>query len=282
MAQSGSSTVSVSIIEIQIEAKVFRINTTKGFDLSIPLHFTGEGLSAFGVSPAAAQTVENNWFVGDTRRGGSCNVEEYTLIPHCQGTHTECLGHIVNENVPIREIVKDPWIPATVLSVELEKSLDCMDRYDSAKQNNDDLVSKNRLLAGLEQFTDRRFQQALIIRTLPNNPSKKTLRYTTAPYFSNDVMEEIVRRGIQHLLVDLPSVDRMEDEGRLSNHRIFWEIPPESHALGPMPVPLKTITELIFVPDQVKDGYYLLNLQIPPFMSDAAPSRPLIFPLEPQ
>lgn len=268
------------IVEIQIEGNVFRINTTKGFDLSIPLYFKGEGLSAFGVAPAAARTVENNWFVGATRRGGSCNVEEYKLIPHCQGTHTECLGHIVDEDVPICEILKDPWVPAMVFSVEVEKSLDCKDRYDSVKQKNDDLVSKNKLLRVLDQFTDRRFQQALIIRTLPNKPTRKTRRYTTAPYFSNDAMEEIVRRRIQHLLVDLPSVDRMEDEGRLSNHRIFWEIPPKSHVLGQMPVSLKTITELIFVPDQVKDGYYLLNLQIPPFMRDAAPSRPLIFPLE--
>jgi hypothetical protein len=41
-----------------------------------------------------------------------------------------------------------------------------------------------------------------------------------------------------------------------------------------------TITELAFVPDDVKDGLYLLNLQVAPFDNDAAPSRPLLFRLE--
>jgi arylformamidase len=34
------------------------------------------------------------------------------------------------------------------------------------------------------------------------------------------------------------------------------------------------------VPDEAHDGYYLLNLQLVPFSGDAAPSRPLIFPVE--
>jgi len=37
-----------------------------------------------------------------------------------------------------------------------------------------------------------------------------------------------------------------------------------------------TITELIYVPNEVLDGAYLLNLQIAPFESDASPSRPLL------
>ena len=37
---------------------------------------------------------------------------------------------------------------------------------------------------------------------------------------------------------------------------------------------------MIYVPEQMKDGYYLLDLQIPAFMSDAAPSRPIIYPIE--
>ncbi len=41
-----------------------------------------------------------------------------------------------------------------------------------------------------------------------------------------------------------------------------------------------TITELIYVPDHVPDGEYLLNLQIAPFNADASPSRPIIFPID--
>ncbi len=79
-------------------------------------------------------------------------------------------------------------------------------------------------------------------------------------------------RGIKHLLIDQPSVDKEEDGGALAAHKAFWNIPknPELHA---------TITELIFVPDEVEDGLYLLNLQVAPMENDAAPSRPVLFQL---
>jgi hypothetical protein len=34
---------------------------------------------------------------------------------------------------------------------------------------------------------------------------------------------------------------------------------------------------MIFVENQILDGKYLLNIQIPAFVADAAPSRPIIF-----
>ena len=33
---------------------------------------------------------------------------------------------------------------------------------------------------------------------------------------------------------------------------------------------------MIYVPNEIEDGEYLLNLQIAPFESDCAPSRPLL------
>ena len=36
---------------------------------------------------------------------------------------------------------------------------------------------------------------------------------------------------------------------------------------------------MIFVDNNISDGSYLLNLQIPAFVADAAPSRPIIFKL---
>ncbi|MGR9108050.1 MAG: cyclase family protein, partial [Gammaproteobacteria bacterium] len=92
--------------------------------------------------------------------------------------------------------------------------------------------------------------------------------------------EEIVRHEVRHLLVDLPSIDRLDDGGHLSNHRIFWELPEKGPALNGRNLSDKTITELIFAPDEIADGYYLLNLQIAPLVSDAAPSRPVIFAVE--
>ena len=44
-------------------------------------------------------------FVGDTRAGGSCNCEILTLAPHCNGTHTECVGHVTDDRVAVSERV---------------------------------------------------------------------------------------------------------------------------------------------------------------------------------
>ena len=93
-------------------------------------------------------------------------------------------------------------------------------------------------------------------------------------FFSIDAMEYIVSLGIQHLLVDTPSVDRLLDDGHLSAHNIFWET--KEKEFNPN-TKNKTITEMTFVSENIKDGSYLLNLQIPAFVSDAAPSRPIIY-----
>jgi hypothetical protein len=38
-----------------------------------------------------------------------------------------------------------------------------------------------------------------------------------------------------------------------------------------------TITELIYVPEGVEDGLYLLNLQVPNLRTDAVLSRPVLY-----
>jgi hypothetical protein len=82
--------------------------------------------------------------------------------------------------------------------------------------------------------------------------------------------------GVRHLLVDLPSVDREHDEGRLAAHRVFWEVEPDVHDV-PLPFSTRTITEMVFVDDEIDDGIYMLNLQLPAFQLDAAPSRPILY-----
>jgi arylformamidase len=93
-------------------------------------------------------------------------------------------------------------------------------------------------------------------------------------FFSIDAMAYIVSLGVKHLLVDIPSVDRLFDDGHLCSHNIFWET--KSKEFNPK-TQNKTITEMIFASEIIKDGSYLLNLQIPAFVSDAAPSRPILY-----
>lgn len=232
---------------------------SRSYSLAIPIAFEGERLSAFGAPPPERKAYAAGDFIGDVNQGGSCNCEVYVINPHCSGTHTECIGHITAEPVFVHEVLQDALMAATVISVMPEP------------QANGDLAITR---ASVEcRVSSGECGSALIIRTLPNDASKRTHNYNVPampPYFSAEAMEFIVSFGVKHLLVDVPSVDRLDDGGKLANHRIFWRDAPE-----------RTITELIYVPSEVKDGNYLLNLQIAPIMADVAPSRPIIYELLP-
>ena len=233
------------------------------------MRFDGPQPNAYGVELASAKACEYGELVGDTRRGGSCNFEKITVIPHCNGTHTECVGHITNVRISVRDCLLDVLISAVLVSVE------------TAVMNNGDLViSKGALESQMATPLADDGNSALIVRTLPNDDSKLSRSYdeqNIPPYFTTEAMQFVVECGFKHLLVDLPSIDRLFDEGKLSNHRIFWNVDPGSFELNPASRLNSTITELIYVPGDVEDGKYLLNLQIAPFMADASPSRPILF-----
>jgi kynurenine formamidase len=123
--------------------------------------------------------------------------------------------------------------------------------------------------------------QALIIRTLPNSPSKRMRDYTSEPaaFLSLPAAAMLVARGIEHVVLDLPSADRAEDGGQLTVHREFFGLPAGSVSLASARRPQCTITELAYIDDSVADGAYFLSLQIPALGGDAIPSRPLLYPV---
>ncbi|MGQ0542434.1 MAG: cyclase family protein [Blastocatellia bacterium] len=262
-------------------------------DISIPLKFNQPQPNAYGVQTAMSKPVEAGELVGDTRLGGSVNFEQYTFIPHCNGTHTECVGHITHERISVRDCVQDVLMKAVLLSVTPEHS----------DESDDPLITATAIASAFESEkgaattgfpsgliktfrppadagdSDQPMTIALIVRTLPNDDGKLTRQYgeVVPPYFTTEAMQYIVDCGFKHLLVDLPSIDRLFDEGKLSNHRIFWNVEPGSFETNESTRINSSITELIYVPNEVEDGNYILNLQIAPFESDCAPSRPLLF-----
>lgn len=268
-------------LEFVVNNKDYIIDSTEPLDISIPLNFGGEQPNIYDAQKASSKACEIGTFVGDTRRGGSCNFEEYTLIAHCNGTHTECVGHITDERISIRNVLNDSFIPAVLITVEPEKAFDTPDTYYPNKNESDFLITQLNLSEAL-RFKEVGFLEGLIIRTLPNDVSKKSRRYMDhlPPFLSRQAMEYIVRLGVKHLLLDIPSVDRAFDEGKLTAHHLYWGVEEGSHKIDPRNYSLKTITEMIYVPDIVKDGLYLLNLQIAPFESDATPSRPVLYTID--
>jgi kynurenine formamidase len=114
--------------------------------------------------------------------------------------------------------------------------------------------------------------EALIVRTLPNDRQQKAAvnHSGTNPPFFHQEAAEYIGGLVRHLLTDLPSVDREQDGGKLLAHRALLLRDSEP----------RTITEFCYVKDHVPDGVYMLNLQIMPFESDAAPARPVLHEIQ--
>lgn len=266
------------LASFKLRNKIYNIDLSRPLPVSINLDFYGDQPNTYDVEKATAKAYETSGFIGDTRKGGGCNFEEYKIIPHCNGTHTECIGHISFERIYINDILKSAFLPCTLISVFPEPAFKSQDHYIPEKNENDFLISKKSLEEKLIAADDD-FLEALIIRTLPNDMTKISRQYMKVhpPFFSMDAMKFISEKNVRHLITDLPSVDRTFDEGKLTAHHIFWETELESHDIDRYNHSVKTITEMVYVPDYVQDGFYFVNIQIPDFNSDAAPSRVLLY-----
>jgi len=267
-------------MKVEIGGKTFQTDLNNPLNIAIPLQFNGIQPNAYDVERASSTPCEAGEIVGDTRRGGSVNFEQVKFIPHCNGTHTECVGHITHERISVNDCLKNAFVLANLITVLPEMANETNEIYSFELNGNDKIITKKALEISL-QNVGKMNAKALIVRTLPNDEIKLSQTYLEEipPFFSNDAMKFIVDSGIEHLLCDLPSIDRIFDDGKLSNHRIFWNVEQGSFEISADSFKNHTITELIYVPNEIKDGNYLLNLQIAAFQADASPCRPILFEL---
>jgi kynurenine formamidase len=267
---------------VWLRGKQWRVDTARAHELSIPLVFDAPQPNFFGAPIATKDALTAGTFIGDTREGGSCNCETYSFTPHCNGTHTECVGHITRDRIGVRSISIPPYSIARLVTVAPTAAATTSERSDPAPRATDELITLASLESALagDSLSDA---TALVVRTLPNPISKQHRSYgptPAPPYFSAEFMRMIVAQGIRHFVVDLPSVDRAEDDGRLTAHRIFFGLPAGSSDASQAARADATITELAYIDDAIADGWYVLNLQTAPFVADASPSRPLLMPLQ--
>ena len=263
---------------LQMDGREVRIDLSRPFDLSAELDFQGPQARHFGAPRAASQPYSVPGFPGSVARGASCNCESITLIPHCNGTHTECAGHLTREPLHAQRIVPRGLLPALLMSAKTVPSEQTSESSDPAPHADDNVVTGGALRAAWPAELPFK-PRALVIRTLPNEPAKRTRDYTdiTPPYLTREAAQYLVERGIEHLVVDLPSIDRAHDEGRLTAHRLFFGLPAGETALAHAARSMCTVTELAYIPDAAVDGPYLLEVQVPAINGDAVPSRPLLY-----
>jgi kynurenine formamidase len=244
-------------IVIEYLGKTWIADLNDGIDISIPAKVHDQ-INCFYAPPFTRTPFIAGDFIGSTSRGGFLNFFNLQINPHGNCTHTESVQHLDHRSPTINALLSLHHFHAYLHTVTPQ------------------LNTRGELCISLDLLKDLPVGiDALIIRTAPNSYRKLTANYSGSnpPYIEKKAMDFIVRLNVMHLLVDLPSVDPEEDEGQLIAHKTFWNYPNQLDSQ-------KTITELIYVPDQALDGHYMLNLNPAPIESDASPSRPIIYPLK--
>ncbi|MDH7448010.1 cyclase family protein [Aquimarina sp. 2201CG14-23] len=246
------------IAEIQYQNTTYKVDLSQPIDLSIPLRGTKENVNAWYITPPKIEPVTQGNWIGKVSEGASTNFNNIYFNPHGHGTHTECVGHITKEFHSINAALTQFFFVAEVITILPEK------------QGEDYIITKDLIKAVVKSNPE-----ALVIRTLPNTSEKRSKQYshTNWPYLTAAAAVYIRELGIKHLLIDLPSVDKEKDEGKLLAHNAFWNHPNDIRYEA-------TITEMIFVKDQITDGNYILNLQIASFENDASPSKPILYKIK--
>jgi len=271
----------MTVMHFERDGRRLQADLADPLPIAIPLDFDGPQATFLDVPQASSRPVRLDRFVGDTRQGGSCNCEGLSLLPHCNGTHTECVGHLTDERVSVSETLRGGMHLTLLLSVKPVGPESTAEGSDPEPVDGDLLVTAEALGKAAAAHLAMS-PEAVVVRTLPNSVERMSRRYTgasPAPFLSREATEWLVAQDVRHLVLDLPSADRASDAGRMTAHRVFFGLPPGSRRLAAASRPQSTITELAFVAPTIHDGWYLLDLQVPAFLSDAAPSRPLLYPV---
>jgi arylformamidase len=249
------------LAELKLHNKSYSVDLNKPLDISILLKNGKENPNCYYANDVKFTTIRSGNFIGSVEEGGSVNYQEVLITPHGNGTHTECYGHLsAKHEATINQTLQNFHHLAEVMTLNVQE-----------------LDNGDRIVSYSEFVNKRKFEtEAVIIRTIPNKTSKKTLNYSGSnpPYIDFKIAELLFKTNVKHLLIDLPSLDKEVDGGMLLAHKAFWGLPDSIRKEC-------TVTELIYVDNKVLDGLYLLNLQVLNMEIDASPSRPILFKLEP-
>lgn len=244
------------IAAIKVNNRNHTIDLSQPLDISIPLRGNATDVNAWYIEPPRIEPHTEGEFVGAVSKGAVVNFNDIWFNPHAHGTHTECVGHLTEEILSINKNLNQYFFYAEVVTIAPEK------------QEGDFVVSKKQL----QYAFGNKKRDAIIIRTLPNLRDKTSRQYsnTNPPYLTEEAAAFLVDKGVEHLLIDLPSIDRERDDGELLAHKAFWNFNGKMRKNA-------TITEFVYVSNKIKDGTYFLNLQVAPFENDASPSRPVLY-----
>ena len=165
------------------------------------------------------------------------------------------MGHITADRRLISEITIAPLLPATMVSVApvLLSSTDEAAAATTAMS----VISCALLERALADVTVAGFDQALVLRCVAAPDASRAWSGTNPPYLTREAIDLLSRGPYQHLITDLPSLDREDDGGGVPNHRAWWGLAAGASKSSEARFAQRTVTEMAFIAPDHPDGPWL-------------------------
>ena len=236
--------------------------------------------NAFHLPVIDSKTLEfAGQFVGDVNRGGSCNVDILSYVPHGL-THLETSAHVLSpdanpptvKDIPMEHLSGIVYlIDLTHLGAEPGQQVPWKEVEIKLEKNKLPismlaLKTKASLLPADYNFSDKDFL------SLAAETAKGIHDYRVSIPGSS-----LVEYCIRCLILDLPSIDPERDEGKLLAHRQFFGLPLTGHK--GMDNERRAIVELAWFGD-LEEGYYHVVITPPRFQANAVSTGIVFQPLE--
>ncbi|MEO0998886.1 MAG: cyclase family protein, partial [Pseudomonadota bacterium] len=226
-------------VTVTIAGRRYRTNLGAAVSLAAEWPAAAHGRYFFDAPPPQREPLEVAGFSGAVAAGDSCNAERLGLVPHCHGTHTEGIGHVVREPPDVRDCLPRAPLPAWLGTAAPVTAAATADALDAASEADDRVID----CAALEHWP-LDIAAAVILRTRRATP----LRFAASAdyaYLTPAAAAMLAAGPVQHLLIDTPSLDRLHDGGALANHRRYWGLPAGATDRAAASHPRRTATELL-------------------------------------
>jgi hypothetical protein len=133
------------IVRAGVGGRELRLDLARPVSLAIDLNFSPNQPRHFGAPAATTRPFAVPGFSGSVEQGASCNCHTLTLIPHCNGTHTECVGHLTREPMDAHRVVPLGLTSALLVSLEPANARTSGESTEPIPQSTDLLITRQAL-----------------------------------------------------------------------------------------------------------------------------------------
>lgn len=262
----------IKVLDTHGEDRWFGMGDFKTVSREVLLNNETKAPNAFHLTPFSSRTVEfEGQFIGDVKRGGSCNVDTLSYVPHGL-THLETSAHLLNPDAHPPTVKDIP--PESLSGIALLLDLSYLGKEPGGKIPWDavrPVLEKNTLPISLLAIKTH----ASILPQDYDFSSKDFL--SLSPETAKGIHDyRLDGNRIDCLILDLPSIDPESDGGKLLAHRNFFGLPLTG--MDAEDKEKRALVELAWFSD-LQEGYYYVFISPPRFDTNAVTTGILLRPL---